>query len=64
MVNINYPQPGTRAFSSGGYTGMGHLRYAHDAYQPENADKLDSQTLWEKYGIALVAAVLYPDRVK
>ena len=30
---------------------------------PENADKLDSQTLWEKYGTALVAAIIYPEIV-
>ncbi len=31
---------------------------------PHIADRLNSQRLWQRYGPALIAAVVYPDRVK
>lgn len=31
---------------------------------PANAEQLDQESLWRRYGTALVAAVVYPDRAK
>jgi protein MpaA len=30
----------------------------------QNDSKLDSETLWRRYGKALVAAIVYPDKVE
>jgi len=53
-------QPG----SLGSYAGLA-LRIPIITFElPANAEQLDLESLWRRYGPALVAAVVYPDRAK
>lgn len=62
--DLNVKKWGARPGSLGSYAGE-TLRIPIVTLElPKNAGKFNSKTLWDKYGNALIAAVLYPDRAK
>jgi protein MpaA len=54
---------GAKPGSLGSYTGV-DLKIPIITFEmKENDSRLDTETLWRRYGRALVAAIVYPDRV-
>jgi len=55
---------GARPGSLGSYAGLTLGIPIITLELPRSADALDEQSLWDKYGAALVAAVAYPEMAK
>jgi protein MpaA len=54
---------GARPGSLGSYAGV-DLKIPIITFEMKASDsKLDSETLWRKYGRALISVIVYPDRV-
>jgi protein MpaA len=55
---------GARPGSLGSYAGLTLAIPIVTLELPNNANRLTQQALWQRYGAALIAAVIYPDRVQ
>jgi len=55
---------GARPGSLGSYAGLTLAIPIITLELPRNANRLNQQALWQRYGTALIAAVVYPDRVQ
>lgn len=55
---------GARPGSLGSYAGLTLAIPIITLELPRNANRLNQQALWERYGTALIAAVVYPDTVR
>ncbi len=55
---------GARPGSLGSYAGL-TLRIPIITFEmPRDADRLNRETLWQRYGLAMLAAVVYPEKAK